>query len=298
MKSIPLLQKGDKIVLIAPAKAIESELINNAIQLIEERGYIVEVGKYCAGQVNYFSGTEEERLHDLQWALDHKEAKAILCARGGYGCVQLVDRADWSTFIAKPKWVIGFSDITVLHSRINNLDLRSIHATMPLNFENNSSEAIETLFEAFEKEKYTITFPNDENNLTGHAKGELIGGNFSILYSLIGTNDDMDFSGKVLFIEEVGEPLYAIDRMFYSLAKSGKLKQLNGIIVGGMTGMKDSSVPFGKSLEEIILKHISPLSIPLAFNAPFGHIDDNRAMRCGSHVSLTVGPDNCQIHFE
>lgn len=298
MKTIPFLERGDKILIVAPAKAIEHELVDYAKTLIEERGYVVEVGKHCTGQDNYFSGTEEERISDLQWALDHGDAKAIICARGGYGCVQLVDRINWDAFESKPKWVIGFSDITVLHSRINNLGFPSVHATMPLNFKQNSIEAINTLFMAIEQERYSIEFPPHGKNIIGSANGELIGGNLSILYSLIGTNDDLDFNNRILFIEEVGEALYAIDRMFYSLTKSGKFDQLKGLIVGGMTDMKDSATPFGKTLEEIILKHIRPLSIPLAFNAPCGHIDDNRAMRCGSEISLIVDRDNTRISVQ
>lgn len=298
MKSIPFLDKGDKILLIAPAKAIESEYIDHAISMIEDRGYVVELGKYCRGAHFYFSGTEEERLHDLQWSIDHTDAKAILCARGGYGCVQIVDRADWSGFIKNPKWMIGFSDITVLHSRINKLGFQSVHGSMPLNFKENGKEAIQTLFDAIEKENYTISCEAKLNNHNGVAEGEIVGGNLSILYSLIGTNDAIDLSDRILFIEDVGEHLYALDRMLYALQKSNSLVGLRGLLIGGMTDMKDTAAPFGMSLEEIILSHFKNNPIPIAFGVPCGHINDNRAIRCGSPISLKVSKESTLIEFK
>lgn len=281
------LQVNDLITVLAPAKAIEEVYVDFAVKTLEGAGFRVKVAEHCLGRNHYFSGTEEERLADLQAALDDPESKAILCARGGYGCVQIVDGIDWTKFRQNPKWVIGFSDITVLHQRTQSMGICSIHGTMPLNFQENSSEAIESLIGAITGNPMEIT-SSSVSNLSGSAEGTLIGGNLSILYSLIGTNDQPDYSGAILFIEEVGEPLYAIDRMFHSLRKARILDQLSGLIVGGMTSMSDSNPRYGATYQEIIISHMHSRNVPVCFDFPAGHIDDNRALVLGSNVSLFV----------
>jgi muramoyltetrapeptide carboxypeptidase len=292
------LQKGDTIAIVAPAKRIEAKHVTYAKSFLEKAGYNVLVGKHCLGEHYYFSGTIEQRLHDMQEAVDDPSVKAILCARGGYGCVQLVDRIDWSRFVEQPKWVIGFSDVTVFHAHLQAMGCPSIHATMPLNFQENSSEALNTLLKALGSESYSISSPFSPFNVLGNISGNLLGGNLAVLTSLIGTNDQPDFTNGILFVEEVGEPLYSIDRMFYSLQKTGILKQLRGVIVGGMTSLKDSEIPYGSSLEEIVLEHLRDLNIPVCFDFPAGHISDNRALLLGTQATLKVSSSETVLNFD
>ena len=260
-------------------------------------GYRVEISNHCLGNHHYFSGTQEERLNDFQWALDHPEAKAIMCARGGYGCLHLVDELDWSGFQRRPKWIIGFSDITVFHQRIHRINSCSIHGTMPLNISENSPQALESLLKSIGGGPYSINSPHHPSNVYGTARGTLIGGNLSLIYALLGTNDQIDYTNRILFIEDVGEHLYAIDRMFYALRKADVLSKIRGLIVGGMTDLKDTTVPFGKSLEELILHHLKALDIPVCFNFPAGHLADNRALRFGDHVLFSVGSNGAHLDF-
>lgn len=293
----PFLVSGDLILIVAPAKAIEAEHVQCAKEFLTKAGFRVEISAHCLGSHHYFSGTMDERMHDFQWALDHPEAKAILCARGGYGCVHLVDELDWSAFRCSPKWIIGFSDVTVFHQRTNLLRIGSVHGTMPLNFSENSDEALHSLIKAISGTAYSIDSPPHPMQIEREARGELIGGNLSILYALLGTNDQIDFDGKILFIEDVGEHLYAVDRMFYALKKAGALAKIRGLIVGGMTDMKDTAAPFGMSLEAIIHEHVKSLNIPLCFGFPAGHLSDNRALRFGDQVHFIVGTQGGQLHF-
>ncbi len=282
------LQKGDLIYITAPAKAIEKEHLEFAVNLLEEEGFRVLLSKHCAGQYHYFSGTDEERRADLQFGLDHPEVKAILCARGGYGCVRIVDDLQWAGMLREPKWLIGFSDITVFHQRLQRFGLQSIHGTMVLNFRENTIEARGTLLKALRGEDYVIQAGPNAFNKSGLATGELVGGNLSIIYSLLGTNDQIDYSGKILFIEDLAEHIYHIDRMLFALKKAGVLEQISGIVVGGMTDLEDTAIPFGKSVEELILEQFSFRNIPIAFDLPAGHIHDNRALIFGRKAELSV----------
>lgn len=291
------LRIGDQIRIVAPAKRIDSEKVSFAKKTLEDEGFVVTVGEHCLGEHHYFSGTVEERLHDLQSAIDDPKVGAILCARGGYGCVQLVDLLDWTHFEKQPKWIIGFSDVTVLHQHLQKKSFTSIHGTMPLNFSDNSSEALSTLIAALKGDSYNITAPSSEFNIQGQTEGVLIGGNLAIIASLIGTNDQPDFEGNILFVEEIGEPLYSVDRMFYHLRKAGILNQIKGLVVGGMTSMKDSEIPFGTRLEEIIVSHTKDVSIPVGFNFPTGHIDDNQALVFGTNVQLEVKQNASVLRF-
>lgn len=282
------LQKGDLIYITAPAKSIEKEHLEFAVDLFEREGFRVLLSEHCVGRHNYFSGTDEERRSDLQFGLDHPEVKAILCARGGYGCVRLVDDLQWAGMLRDPKWLIGFSDVTVFHQRLQRFGLQSIHGTMVLNLKDNSGEAIRSLLQALRGESFAISSPPAPQNKTGQATGPLVGGNLSILYSLIGTNDQIDYSGKILFIEDLAEHIYHIDRMLYSFKKAGIWEQISGLIVGGMTDLEDTTVPFGKNVEELILDQFVYRNIPVAFNFPAGHIDDNRAIILGRNYEMEV----------
>ena len=288
---IPTLKKGDTIAIVAPAKSIEKEYIDFAVDFFEQQGYKVLVGKNCLNQYHYFAGTDEERLSDFQEALDNPEIKAIICARGGYGCVRIVDEIQWASLLNHPKWIVGFSDVTVFHQRINILSLPSIHGTMPLNFKENTTESLSTLLQHLEGNHQEISIPSHPMNIQGTAEGTLIGGNLSILYSLLGTDDEVNFQDTILFIEDLAEQLYHLDRMLFAFKKAGVLGQIKGLIVGGMTDMKDTAIPFGKSLEEIICEHIKSFNIPLAFGFPAGHINDNRALVFGKKISLELAEE-------
>lgn len=278
-----------KIRIVSPAKSIDQLHVDFAENFLEQHGFEVEIGTYALGQDHYFSGTIQERLSDFQFALDDPSIDIILCSRGGYGCVQLIDELDFSAFLNDPKLIVGYSDVTVFHSHITaNFGLQTLHATAPLNFAENTPEALESLLNALNGIENVYAITPHPLNVSGEVEAELIGGNLAIIYSLLGTNSEANFEDKVLFIEEVGEAIYAVDRMFYTLKKAGKLSQIKGLIVGGMTNMKDSETPYGKTVEEVIHSHIAPLNIPLVFNFPAGHIDDNRAVIIGKKATLSV----------
>lgn len=291
------LVKGDTIAIVAPAKAIDTSLIQHAQVTLEEAGYRVIVGPHADGQHNYFSGTIQERLADFQSALDNANVKAILCARGGYGCIQLVNKIDWTGFVQHPKWIIGFSDVTVFHQKIQSLGIESIHGTMPLNFANNTPESLSTLIRAISGESYTIHGTGNAFNISGEAEGKLVGGNLSILYSLKGSDLSYIPENSILFVEDLAEQLYHIDRMFHSFENSGVLSRIKGLVVGGMTDLRDTETPFGQSYEEIIVDHCKAYGIPVAFDLPAGHIDDNRALIFGKSVSLKVSSDASSLSF-
>lgn len=294
---IPTLNPGDKIAIVAPAKTIEEGCVLYAKQFLEEKGFTVVIGDHCLGTHHYFSGTSEERISDFQKAIDDPSVKAILCARGGYGCIQIVDDIDWSRLVNSPKWIIGFSDVTFFHSRLNLLGLKSIHGTMPLDFESNTSLALESLIAGITGVDCSITIPSSQENKLGSGKGTLVGGNLSILYSLLGTNDQLDYSNSILFIEDLAEYLYVIDRMSYAFKKAGIFDKINGLIVGGMTGIKDTAIPFGSTIEEILRAPFQNRDIPIAFDFPAGHIDDNRALILGAEVSLDVNSDSTVLSY-
>lgn len=294
-QTIAPLSKGDLIAIVAPAKSIEASHVYFAQSFFENAGYQVVIGPHCLGQYHYFSGSEEERLRDFQWALDHPDVKAIVCARGGYGCIQLVDRINWAGQLSQPKWIVGFSDITVFHQRMQRFGVESIHASMPLNFESNSNEALETLLHSFSGKQAEITWEANSFNKVGTCSGVIVGGNLSILYSLLGTDDQVDYTNKIVFIEDLAEQIYHIDRMFYAFAKSGILDKISGLIIGGMTDLKDTAIPFGRTYEEVILSHFSFRKIPISFGFPAGHIDDNRAIIFGRTSTLEVTENGCSL---
>jgi muramoyltetrapeptide carboxypeptidase len=290
------LASGDLIYITAPAKAIEKEHVDFAVAFFENAGFKVLVSKNCLGQHHYFSGTDEERLEDLQYGIDHPEVKAIVCARGGYGCVRIVDRIQWASMLREPKWMVGFSDVTVFHQHLQRFNLPSIHGSMVLNFKDNSHEALNTLLMALKGESFSVAATSNFNK-SGSAEGTIVGGNLSIVYSLIGTNNQPDYSDKILFVEDLAEHLYHIDRMFYALNKSGILDKISGLVVGGMTELEDTATPFGMSVEEIILAHFQYRNIPIAFGFPAGHLNDNRALILGKKVRFNVEGTTSELRF-
>lgn len=295
--TIPALQPGDLIEIIAPAKSIEEAHVNFAKTFLEQKGFNVRVSTNCLGQENYFSGSEGERFTDLQNAIDDPNVKAILCARGGYGCVQIVDKIQWANMLRFPKWIIGFSDVTVFHQRLGVLGMKSIHGSMPLNFESNTTEALDTLIDAITGRSYEIQAKSCDHNVLGSISGNLVGGNLSILYSLIGTNDQIDYTNTILFVEDLAEQIYHLDRMLHAFSKAGILDKIKGLVVGGMTDLKDTAIPFGMSYEEVILSHFEYRKIPICFNFPAGHISDNRALIMGGQAQLNVTHKGASLKF-
>ena len=295
--SIPALQKGDLIYITAPAKSIDISFVDFAKSYFENQGYKVLISQHCTGEFNYFSGTDDERTADFQYGIDHPEVKAIVCARGGYGCVRIVDRIQWAGILREPKWIIGFSDVTVFHQRMQRFGLPSIHGTMPLNFKENSQDSFATLDKAWTNEVYSISSTFTSSNKQGSSEGQLVGGNLSILYSLLGTDDQITYENSILFIEDLAEQIYHLDRMLFAFAKAGIFDKIKGLIVGGMTDMKDTSVPFGKTVQEVILEHFQYRNIPIIFDFPAGHIDDNRALVFGRNVTLNSNEDGGKVEF-
>jgi len=284
----PYLVKGDKIGLISTARKISIEELQSSIASIQSWGLEVVFGKNLFNSHHQFSGCDEERASDLQRMLDDEDIKAILCVRGGYGTVRIIDKIDFSSFQKKPKWLAGFSDITVLHSQIHKLNIASLHSTMPVSFSSNTTAAIESLKNALFGNNISIETDSHPLNRNGQAKGQIVGGNLSILYSLLGSASDICTNNKLLFIEDLDEYLYHIDRIMQNLKRNGKLSKLKGLIVGGMTKMNDNTIPFGKNAEEIIIDAVSEYNYPVCFGFPAGHISDNRTLKLGQIAHLKV----------
>ena len=293
------LKPGDRIGIVAPARKVSREEMAPAISILKEWGYEPVEGPNLYGEHDQFSGTDEERKADFQQMLDDVSVRAILCARGGYGSVRLIDQLDFSSFRKNPKWIVGYSDITVFHSHISrHYGIRTLHAAMPINFPadlkiNDSLQSLKDILEGGNPE-YKI--PPHPFNRAGIAEGQLCGGNLSMLYSLNGTASDIDTEGKILFLEDLDEYLYHIDRMMMNLKRSGKLQGLSGLVIGGMNDMNDNSVPFGKTAYEIIAETVSSYNFPVIFNFKSGHIFENLALIIGGHVHLEAGA-SCTLKF-
>lgn len=294
----PILQKGDTIAILATARKNIDDNLNPAIDLLHSWGLEVVIGKSIGLDDNQLAGTDEQRAADFQEQLDNPNIKAIWCVRGGYGTVRMVDLLDFTNFKQNPKWIIGFSDVTVLHNHLNTMGFKSIHGIMPISIPKATPEAIESLRIAMfgESLKYAIE-PNTMNRF-GDASGELVGGNLSILYSLFGSKSAIDCADKILFIEDLDEYLYHIDRMMMNLKRNGCLESIKGIIVGSMSKMKDNDIPWGKNALEIIDDITKKYNIPVIYNFPAGHIHDNRALILGSKVTMHLNKNCSRVIFE
>ncbi len=291
------LQKGDVVAIVASARKISIEELNPAIAFLESYGLVVFKGKNIYQADHQFAGNDAERAEDLQWALNHKEVKCIFFARGGYGTVRLIDQLDFSEFLNHPKWLAGYSDITVLHNALNRFNVASLHSTMPINFHKNIL-ATQTMMNALFGEALRIDVSINTLNRIGMANGVVVGGNLSLIYSLSGTAYDLNTDGKILFIEDLDEYIYHIDRMMLQLKLSGKLRNLAGLIVGSMTEMKDNTVPFGKTAEEVIFDAVKEYNYPVCFNFPAGHIDNNMALVFGSPATLNVRHQHVNLSYK
>lgn len=291
------LQPGDTVYILSTARKITIEEITPAIQAFENWGLKVQIGKTIGKEYRQFAGTDAERKEDFQIALDDKNVRAIICARGGYGTVRMMDDLNYDEFMKHPKWVVGFSDITFLHVHISNsIGIQTLSGAMPFSFAKSTPMAIESLKnELFGKRNQYIISPN-ELNRKGEAQGILIGGNLSILYSITGTKSGMNTSNKILFLEDLDEYLYHIDRMMMNLKRSSKLHDLAGLVIGGFTDMKDNKVAFGTSAYEIIAENVAEYGYPVCYGFPAGHVDDNRALVIGGTYKLSVGDKEVKLY--
>ena len=289
------LEAGDKVGVISTARKITIEELSPAIKTLESWGLKVVFGINLFQEEDQFSGTVEQRTADLQSMIDDNSIKAILCARGGYGTVQIIDSIDFTNLKINSKWIVGYSDVTVLHSHLNNLGIASLHATMPINFKSNTKESLSSLKNSLFGNLNSIECKAHPLNKFGKIEGDIVGGNLSILYSLLGSDSDIDTTGKILFIEDLDEYLYHIDRMMINLKRNGMLGKLKGLIVGGMSDMNDNSIPFGKTAEQIILKHTKNYDFPICFGFPAGHLSDNRCVRLGINSVLEISKNGVSL---
>jgi muramoyltetrapeptide carboxypeptidase len=292
VKTPPYLNKGDTVGIICPAGAMPMEKAAECIRVLnEEWGFPTKIGKTLGDRPNYFSGTDEERLADFQQMLDDDEVKAILCARGGYGLTRIVDKIDFKKFKKQPKWIIGYSDITVLHSHLySNYYISSLHAPMAAAFNDTGyiNRFVQSLRTALEGKKARYQCEPHAFNKKGEAIGEVVGGNLALLAHLVGTDSDLKTRGRILFLEDIGEYLYNIDRMMRQLQRAGKLSKLAGLIIGGFTDSKDTEKPFGQSAFEIIRDVVKDYDYPVCFGFPVSHEKENYALKIGVGYKLKV----------
>jgi muramoyltetrapeptide carboxypeptidase len=287
----PYLKSGDTIAITATARKVSLEELQPSIDLFKSWGLNVKLAEGLFETDNQFAGNDTIRAKALQLLLDDNNVKAIICARGGYGTVRIIDQLDFSNFVQHPKWIIGFSDVTVLHSHIfSHFHIPTLHAAMPITMQahNTDEESNTSLRKVLFGEKIHYTFPSFLFNRTGTATGKLIGGNLSVLFSLIGSPSDIDTAGCILFLEDLDEYIYHIDRMMANMKRTGKLKNLAGIVIGGMSDMRDNTIPFGKTAVEIIAAYVSEYEYPVAFGFAAGHEKKNLAMVFGVESSLSV----------
>jgi len=292
IKIPPYLKKGDTIGLVCPSGYLPVEKVSECIRVLnEEWGYTTKVGDTIGNQFHYFSGTDDERLADFQRMLDDKDVRAVLCARGGYGLTRIIDRIDFSAFKKNPKWIIGFSDITLLHTHIyRNYHIATLHAPMAnaFNKEGYRTGYVQSLKAALEGKKLKYRAAVHPYNRKGEAVGELVGGNLSLLVHTIGTASDIKTKGRILFLEDVGEYLYHIDRMMRQLKRCGKLDKLAGLIIGGFTDMKDTERPFGQTAYELIREVVQDYDYPVCYGFPVSHEIENYALKIGVGYKLKV----------
>lgn len=298
----PYLERGDTVMILAPAGIMkDTAAVEKGIALLEKWGLNYKLGKNLFKQNFHFAGTDAERLADMQQALDDDNIKAIWCARGGYGTVRIIDDIDFTHFKEHPKWVIGFSDITVLHSEIHQLGYETMHALMPLTYkpdEREQKKAVKSLKKGLFGRKLKYKISDSPYNREGEATGEVVGGNISLLASMLGSKSQISTDGQILFLEEVGEYLYSIDRMVISLKRAGYFEHCKGLIVGGVSDIKENSTPFGMTYQEIILDAVKDYDFPVCFDFPAGHITDNRTLLLGRTITLDVREQKAVIKFE
>lgn len=285
----PFLKKGDKIGIVASARKITLDELEGPLQIIHDHGYKAIYSQSLFESYNQFAGDDKLRAKELQQMIDDNSIAAIFFARGGYGSVRIIDKIDFTNLMDNPKWFVGYSDITVFLDHIyHKYGIQSLHATMPINYLKNSTNSLNSLFQTLQGNVLDESFNPHLLNRPGVALGPIIGGNLSVLYSLLGSDSFPDTEGTILFLEDLDEYLYHIDRMMLALLRAGKLENLAGLLVGGMTEMNDNTIPFGKTAEEIIREAVDNYNYPVYFNFPAGHIDDNRALIIGKTAQISM----------
>jgi len=282
------LSKGNKIAIIASARYVNVDELLYAEKIFIQWGLVPIRGKYLLEKHNVFSATDKQRLSDLQEAINNTEIKAIFCFRGGYGSVRILEHLDISALKKHPKWIIGYSDITAIHNLLNNNKIASLHGTMPINFQNNTKESLNSLKTFLFNNETNITYNSSPLNKLGSVNAEIVGGNLALLQSLSGTKYDINTDNKILFIEEIDEYLYNIDRMLWTLKLSGKLDNLAALIIGQFTNIKDNEESFGISIEDMVLEKVKEFAYPICFDFPTGHVNDNRAIPLGVNLKLDI----------
>ena len=296
--SPPFLKKGDKVAIIALASKLNLEDIKSAINLMQENwGVEVVIGESVSASYFNFAGTDEVRLRDFQQQLDNLEIKAVFSARGGYGSSRIIDAVDFTKFKNNPKWIIGFSDITAVHGQLQALGFQSLHAPMPKTFMRDY-DSVQKLKAFLFGEKINYTIPSNPINKKGKGAGQIVGGNLCILTHLIGSKSEVSTDGKILFIEDISEYLYNIDRMMIQLKRAGKLKNLAGLIVGDFSDIKENEEPFGKTFYEIIAEHTAEYNYPICYDFLVGHEAINWTIPCGRFASMSVNNEEVRLGFE
>ena len=299
MKIPPYLRPGDTIAIVCPAGYMNPERAVTCIETLKAWGYRVRIGRTLGGPSdNYFSGTDEERLADLQEVLDDPGVSAVLCGRGGYGLTRIIDRIDFSKFVKAPKWIAGFSDITILHTHIwSNYKIVTLHSPMAGAFNDGDADDVyvQSLRKALAGAEAKYACAPHPFNRVGVGTGRLVGGNLSLIAHLAGTVSDIRTKGKILFLEDVGEYRYNIDRMLHQLKRSGKLDRLEGLVIGGFTDSKDTTRPFGATVEEIIRDVVSEYDYPVCFGFPVSHDRENYALKIGVEHTLGISPEKVTL---
>ena len=299
----PYLKAGDTVAIVAPSGILKNREreVQQAVDLLKSWGLHAVVGKYVFSKANHFAGTDEERCEDLQRAMDDPKISAIWCARGGYGTVRILDKLDYTKFRKHPKWLIGYSDITALHNQLHNEGFASLHALMCVSLTKDLSEieaSIATFKSALFGSQENYTLDGSTYNRNGVATGTLVGGNLTMLHTMLGSKESIDTSGKILFIEEIGEYKYHIDRMLQSMKRAGYFDQLNGLIVGDMSKLRKNTTLWGTSIEQLILDALAEYDFPIAFHMPAGHEKENRALVLGKTIDLNVEKEKSSISFK
>nr|WP_232459796.1 LD-carboxypeptidase [Winogradskyella sp.] len=296
------LKAGDTVAIVAPSGILKNRQreVKQAVDLLKSWGLNTVVGKHVFSKDNHFAGTDEQRCEDFQKAMDDPKISAIWCARGGYGTVRILDKLDYSKFKQNPKWLIGYSDITALHNQFHNKGFQSIHGLMCVSLTKDLSEiknSLDTFKSTLFGKPVNYNLKGSEYNRVGNSEGQLVGGNLTILHTMLGSETSIDTSGKILFIEEIGEYKYHIDRMLQSMKRAGYFDNLKGLVVGDMSKMRKNTTLWGTSVEQLILDALSDYDFPIAFNMPAGHEKDNRALVLGKTVDLTVTKANSSVVF-
>lgn len=294
----PYLTPGDTIGIVCPAGFMPYERAQTCINTLHAWGYKVKVGKTLGSQNHYFSGTDEERLADLQTMLDDESVKAILCGRGGYGVSRIIDRINFTRFIRHPKWVIGYSDITVLHAHLYNvLNTASLHSPMAAAFNDGGADNIyiQSLRNALAGEKASYHATTHAYNKTGTAEAPLVGGNLSLVAHMVGSPSAINTNGRILFLEDIGEYIYNVDRMMIQLQRAGLLDNLAGLVLGSFSEMKDTVIPFGKQVYDAIQDILAPHNYPVCYGFPVGHTEENYALTHGAMYRLIINDDGVQL---